>query len=210
MTRGEMRALLRKQVQDVAEDQWQDSELDSILNLAYANVQKEIVKVDREAHLFWDYIDTVAGTSWYPLPQTFGISHVGVKLAASDTGYTVLGPPKRYRDVKDVETSSTTYYSIRGQWIGIFPAPGVGVTSGIELVHTPIMSIGAGLGNDGEVPRIKLPLHLAIVWWAKLICLGDTDEQAGEARARLAEMINDIPVWYSAHSDAVDILGVQT
>lgn len=196
MTRAQIRTLLRRHIQDVPAVSWTDVELDAIINLAYSLVQKEIRKIDPEAHLFWDYMNTVAGTSWYPLPATFSVSQVGIKGASTDLVHTRLDP-KRYQDIVVLTAASHQYYALRGQWIGIFPAPTVSVTNGLELVSNPIMA----LADDAEVPRIKDPLHLAIVYWARLIALGDTDEKGDETRIRLNEMLGDLPFWYNLNAD---------
>jgi len=200
MTRGQMRTLLRRQLQDVPEVQWPvDSELDALLNSAYTLVQKEIRKVSPTAHQFWDYINTVAGTSWYPLPQTFGIRRISLKQA--DGTYTKL-TLKDYDTIKGL-SGSETYYAKEGQWIGIFPAPTT-MANGIELVHVPIMEMAL----DADVPRIKLPLHIGIVWWAKLLALGETADATSDTKSRLQELLGDIPVWYDVTSDGPEVLGV--
>jgi hypothetical protein len=145
----------------------------------------------------------VAGTSWYPLPATFGVSMVSIKLATTDLVYSELHP-KRYRDIKD-RTGDSYYYTLRGQWMGIFPAPSLSIANGIEVIHSPIMS----MGSDTEEPRIKLPLHLAISLWARLIALGETDDSTGETTKRLSEIISDIPNWYDMNSDEADKLIVE-
>lgn len=198
MTLEEMRDQLRRLVQDPQSLEWSDVELNNMLNVAYSLVQKEIVKVDKEAHLSWDYMNLTAGTSWYPLPQTFGVSQVSAKFSTTDTVFTEIHR-KRYRDIVSL-TGTQHFYSRRGQWLGIFPAPTASITSGLQLVHTPIYQLSA----DTDVPRIKLPLHMTIVLWAKLLLVGETDEQSGETRDRVLEQIGDIPVWYSADSDDPD------
>lgn len=211
MTRGELRDKLRREIQDVPGVQWDDAELNDRLNEAYFLVQKEIRKFFPEAHIFWDTMDIEAGTNWYPLPETFGIIQVGVKFSSSDTQYTNI-KPKRYRDIGPVthwsggvqvtgsSGTSGTYYTQRGQWIGIFPTPTTTVVDGLELVHTPVMS----MSDDTEYPRIKTPLHPAIVWWAKLLLLGETDENAESTRMRLGELINDLPLWYDGNFDQAE------
>lgn len=204
MTRLQLRTLWRRHVRDTAQVEWSDdTEVNDILNLAYANVQKEIVKINRNAHQFWDYLPTTSGTNWYALPATFGIRRVGLKSHTVDTSWTKL-EPKGYSKLQAYLSTGNqqgkTYYAVEGQFIGIFPAPTESVSNGIELIHTPIMSMAA----DSDVPRIKLPLHLAIVYWAKLIALGETDETAGETRARLSEILDDLPLWYEAHSETAD------
>jgi hypothetical protein len=79
------------------------------------------------------------------------------------------------------------------------------VTNGLEIVHTPIMSMAV----DSDVPRIKTPIHMGIIYWAKLLLLGETDEAAGETVSRLKEILADIPNWYEAHTDEPDKLIVE-
>src|SRR5688572_32602042 len=134
MNRGTIRTMLRRQVKDTASVQFPtNSELDEVINMAYGLVQKEIRKVDPEAHLFWDTLNLDAGVNWYPLPSSFSLQRVGVKSAASDTLFKKL-EYKRYDDLVEI-SGATQYYSIRGQWVGIFPAPSTSITNGLELVH---------------------------------------------------------------------------
>jgi len=221
-----MRERLRRQVKEPAVGvTWSDSELNVVLNNAYTLVQKEIRKVYPEAHIFWDYVNTVAGVSWYPLPATFGLIQVGLKQIAStsDGDYAIL-QPKRYRDVGNrvtfsgavivPPTSLTTqnYYTKRGQYIGIFPAPSTSAASnfavnppqlgGLQLLHSPIMS----MSDDNDVPRIKEPLHYAIVYWAKILLSGETDTNMDDTRARLNELLSDLALWYDTQSDEPDKL----
>jgi len=192
--------LFLRRVHDVSAVQWSPAEANEIINLAYSKVQKEIVKVKRDAHLYWDYINTVAGTSWYPLPATFGIRRVGFKAAATDPTYGKL-EPKNYEDIYEFTTGTTgTYYTRMGEWIGIFPPPSAAVVAGIELIHTPILA----LSDDAEVPRIKLPLHDAIALWAVLIAKGETDEEGQLAKEELVNIINDLGQWYEADTDTPD------
>jgi hypothetical protein len=197
MTRASMRTLLRREIRDTASVDWQnDSDLDDILNMAYTLVQKTIMKSFPEAHLSWDRLDLVSGRSWYPLPEHFGVSHVAIKYSSADTVWTPL-ENGAYTDIY-LATSTPAKFTRKGQWIGIFPAPSANITDGLEVLHTPIMT----LGSDTEVPKIKVPLHLAIVLWAKLICLGETDETAGETRMRIQEIMDDLPNWYDINNYA--------
>jgi len=206
MTLLQIRTALRRQIRDVPKVEWtDDGELDNlVINPAYYLVQKEIFKQFSQAHLFWDTIPTEVGVNWYPLPATFGVKRVGLKSAAADTRWEKLAR-KSYDDIEQLSpTSELTYYTQQGQWIGIYPAPGVAVADGIQLLHTPLQS----LSQDADVPRIKLPLHWAIVWWAKLIVLGDTDEDAPTTRARIQELLGDLGNWYELAGDDPDKLQV--
>jgi hypothetical protein len=195
-----MRTRLRRLINDVDGVEWSDAELNTELNDTYAWVQKEIYKVFPEAHLYWDNMDATSDTSWYPLPQTFGVSEFGYKAAATDTAFKRLDR-KTYENIKGL-SGTTPYYCQRGQWLGIFPAPSVTITNGLELVHTPIMQMSA----DTDTPRIKLPLHMGIVYKAVDQILGDTDQNSQENRQRLSDLVNDIPLWYETTSDDPDRL----
>jgi hypothetical protein len=200
----QLKELLARYTQDVVQVEYSEVEQEALLNQAYALVQKEIVKIDREAHIAWDYTNLEAGVSWYPLPETFSVLEVGVKAADSDTTFTNI-TPKRHRDLQVRSANQTAqHYTQRGQWIGIFPAPAVAVTNGLEIAHFPIMS----LAEDTDIPRIKLPLHIAIVYWAKILALGDTDENSTETRTRLNEILNDLPTWYNLSGDEPEKLQV--
>jgi hypothetical protein len=206
MTRAQIRAKLRRRLNEEVGDSaggWTDVELNSEINDAYAWVQKEVYKIFPEAHLFWDYMNSTASTSWYPLPDSFGVSEVGLKAASTDTTFTRLDK-KVYEDIKDLTTGYGPYYCLRGQWLGIFPAPSAGVTNGIELVHTPIMTLSA----DTDVPRVKTPIHEAIVLKAKDSLLGDLDSQSAQNRQSLADYVNDLALWYEKHTDDADRLQV--
>lgn len=214
MNRSALREILRRNINDpVSGGLFSDEELNDILNIAYANIQKEIRKINPEAHIFWDYINSIAGESWYPLPETFGIKRVGLKDTSASTNWSKLDK-KVLDDIDPVARPVTTkdgvllpnnqvnilgqFYARVGQWIGIFNPPTASVTNGIQLLHSPIMSMAA----DSDYPRIKVPTHMGIVWWAKLLAKGETDETAPETKARLAELMGDLPTWYDYDTDA--------
>lgn len=205
MTRVELRTLLRRQLGDPAVGtsgvQWTDAELNTIIEQAYFLIQLKVFGYDRNAHLSWDTIDTVVDQSAYALPSTFGIRRIGLKASASDTKYTKLKPAS-YEDIVD-STSTTRQYARMGQFIHIFPAPTVAVTDGIQLIHTPIMSMSA----DTDVPKVKEPLHIGIVWMGVVIA-SDEDETRDltEIKAKLQDLIDSIPQWYSLDSDDNDRL----
>lgn len=215
MNKGALRTIWRRRVRDTASVEWQDSEADQILNDAYAWVQKEILKVARDSHLSWDTIPTTAGIDAYPLPPTFGIRWLGIKSKSTDTNWTKL-EPKEWSKIQEFVMPvgavsqvalTKSYYSVMGQYIVITPIPSVSISDGIRLIHDPIMSMSSN--DDLDEPRIKTPLHVAIVEKATLIALGDTDETSVQAKERLAELMQDLGQWYNEHSENDDKFVVQ-
>jgi len=195
MTLLTMRTLLRRFVNDVDGVEWSDTECNQALNESYYERQGEVQAIDPEAVIFWDNIDTTAGTSWYPLPPTFGVIQASLKGSAGDTDWTKLDH-QLYDDIRAMSGTSV-YYTLRGEWIGIFPAPSESVTNGIELMHRPIHT----LTLDADQPRLKLPIHRAIVLGAKLFLLGDTNEESKEDERKLEALMKNATLWYGQQYD---------
>ena len=187
----QLRTKLRRKVQDVASVQWTDAELNEALNQAYYDMQAEVHIVNPEAVVSWDTINTTTTDNWYPMPPSFGIISVSIKNAATDTVYTKL-EEKLYEDIKAL-SEGTQYYTRRGDWIGIFPTPATAVVDGIELMHKPIKTLTV----DADEPKLKLPLHNALVLMAKIDLLGDTNEDSQNDKDRVKAIIGRLAMWYN-------------
>jgi len=194
MNRGAMRTLLRRRLLEPTEDQWSDSTLNDLINLALAMVRKQIRKVDPEFDIRWEYRDTVANTSWYEKPSgTRGPVEVGLKSASSDTDWTALRRTA-YHLARNVTSESETVYCHRGAYIGIFPAPSVAVTNGIQFLHAPAETLAA----DTDVPRIEDSLQYAVVCWASLLAKGESPEDDSKDAKELARLLGDISFDYGS------------
>lgn len=190
----QMRTVLRRQVQDTAAVQWTDAECDQALNESYYNFQSSVQSIDPEAVVNWDYMNTVAAQNWYPLPPSFGIISIALRPSVTD-GYAKLDR-KLLTDIENL-SGTTQYYTQRGEWIGIFPAPSTSVASGIELQHRPIHTLTV----DADLPKLKLPLHYGIVLGAKIFLLGDTNEQSKSDEDKLNKILENISRWYGQSYD---------
>jgi hypothetical protein len=191
VTRGTIRDLVRRRLNEIEPDNWDDGTLNTIIDTAYALVLKQVRKVDPEAVLFWDTRNTVAGTTWYAKPAgTRGPVEVGFKATSSDADWTPL-TRKPYWIARDW-TGSETIYCHRGEYIGIFPAPKVSVTGGIQFIHAPTDTMAV----DTDVPKVEATLHYAIVLWATLIAKGESPESDTKDAQELQRIIGDIPLDY--------------
>jgi len=195
MNRSTMRTLLRRRIQEETADDWSDDDLNTLMNLAYALVAKQVRKVDPEAIMHWEYRDTVADTNWYELPEgTRGMSSVGLKLNSSDTTYTDLRRTS-HRVARTEANASEPVYCIRGQYLGIFPAPTAAITNGIELIHAPTPT----LAEETDVPKLEATLHYAIVCWATLLAKGESVEDDTKDANELRRILADIPDDYGTN-----------
>lgn len=190
MTRATIRTLARRLLNEQSADNWDDSTLNTLIDIAYALVQKQVRKVDPEALLFWDYRNTVAGTNWYEKPSgTRGPVEVGLKSTAADTDWLPL-VRKPYHIARD--WTGDTVYCHRGTYIGIFPAPTTAVTSGLQFIHAPTDA----LASDDGVPKIEATLHYAIVLWTAMLAKGESPEDDTKHARDLQRIIGDIPLDY--------------
>lgn len=192
MTRATIRTLLRRRLNEQVADNWDDSTLNTLIDLAYALVLKQVRKVDPEALVFWDYRNTVANTNWYEKPSgTRGPVEVGLKKTSADTDWT---PLKRQPYYNARDWTGDTVYCHRGTYIGIFPAPTIAVVSGLQMLHAPTDALAV----DTDVPKVEQTLHYAIVVWAAIIAKGESPEADTKDAAELQRLIGDIPFDYGS------------
>jgi len=194
VNRSNMRTLLRRRLLEPQEDQWSDSTLNDLLNLALALVRKQVRKVDYEFDVRWEYRDTVVGTSWYEKPSgTRGSIEIGVKKATSDTDWAALRRAP-YHIARTYTSEAEMVYCHRGVYIGLFPAPSVSVSDGIQFLHAPSETLAA----DTDVPRLEESLQYAVVCWAALLAKGESPEDDSKDAKELARLLGDIPADYGS------------
>lgn len=194
MTRGTMRAILQRQLNDEVGGDWSETELNDLLNVGCSMTQKDIIKLYPEAFVFIDETtDIVASRTYYPLPQ--GLWHiVEVEQMDSSGNWTTL-PPRDYHIAKQAfldGDETTVAYSRRGRNIRIWPQPDADLASGLRLAYTPTLTMAV----DSDVPDIPIPLHIAIVLWAKRIAIGETSEASAPVREALQDILSDLGLYY--------------
>ena len=208
MIRSTIRTLLRRNLQETTADNWSDTILNEIINVAYGLVRKEVRRVDREALVAWDLADITSGTQFYEKPEgTFGPLEVNVL----DSG--------EYKPIRRIDydltrpstfnssspTFSNTVWFHRGKFIGLYPIPSVSVTDGLQFVH----SYGETLSADSDVPGIHTDLHYAIVLWATILAKGETREDIQPVRVSLQAMIGDIGLYYGRDETEMETIRPQ-
>lgn len=190
MTRSQIRTMLRRRVQETTADQWTDSDLNDLINLAYQRVELDILTVNPQAFTSRYQADIVSGQDLYEKPAGFN-HELSFKLLDDDGVY------KRMDMLSFVTNEartneSTTKYAHWGAYFHLAPTPSTSVTAGLELDFIPSLS----MTDDADVPKIAHPLHMAIVYHAQLLALGETGEEQKRAAEELQILVNKIPLYY--------------
>lgn len=196
MTRATLRELLRRQVNEVDPDDWDDTQLNDLLNYGAHQVQKEILKVDKLAFMFRDLRHIDANEDLVDKPQGMWYEWRLEKKDAS-TGVYKRMRRKDYTTVRDVVELPTddqgTVYSNIGRWFALTPTPTVSITNGLRIWYMPTLD----MSDDTDVSPIHQALHPAIVLEAKLLAMGETSEAATPVLEALAHYVADIPAYYT-------------
>jgi hypothetical protein len=191
MTRGELRTALRRRLQEEVADRWQDTDLNKNLNMAEAEIQKEVMKVDPKAFVYTDRADVVNAQELYEWPAGCWYD---VELRLKDSGgeYHPIDRISLHDKWDPTSRVTSCYYRLDAKHFGLVPVPTTNLAAGIELLWVPTLSMAL----DTDVPPLHIGLHYAIVLMAELISMGDTGDANDETVKELARIINSIPQYY--------------
>lgn len=200
--------MLRRQLQEDTASQWSNATLNSYLNLGLQFMQTAVLQHDPEAFFEIDRTDFYDADNGL-VPQPVGcirINKVKVMYDGNDSYLTATWKrndviDQYEEDLDEADYVDEPYWTMKGQWIRIWPeANATTITDGIELLFVPTLT----MGSDADVPLINLHLHEGIVYRAKSIALGDTDEESDPAvlealDKKLSVVISRIPLYYTSH-----------
>jgi hypothetical protein len=197
-----MRTLLRRRLQEVEADNWQDTDLNDLLNLGLHEVQKRIVSVDPFAFLWIDTTHLVQGQSLYKKPVGFWYEY---ELNLLDT---TANPPRYtrmvrndYEALRDAGTGNAAQYAHAGQYFFIAPAPEAAVASGLQILWMPSLEMAV----DSDVPDIHFAMHNAVVVATQLITFGETGVAREAIAAEYEGLANPEVIARYYHRSAADL-----
>lgn len=195
-----MRTLLRRRLQESTADQWQDSDLNDLLNLGLHEIQKRVVAVDPFFLVYIDEADSVGSQDLYKKPVGFWYEF---SLEVKDSA---AGEYKRIKREDDPEVqlsgnATVQTYSHFGQYFRIKPAPAVNLVDGIRLSYMPTLEMAA----DSDVPDIHLALHMAAVVAAQMVTMGELGVARDTIQAELESLSNPEIIGRYYHRSAADL-----
>ncbi len=206
MNRSTMRTLLRRRLNESTADNWQDADLNELLNAGLHLVQKEVLKVDPLAFIHWSKDDIVSGQSYYPKPQGFWHE---IEIAQLDADHPQGYKPMKKQDynvARELAAGSTEVYCHVGRYFAIFPAPSTSVVDGLQIQWTPTLSMAV----DTDVPDLHFALHMAVVLMAQKYALGETGDDQRRVKEELVELLSDIPGYYLGSATENDRLWIDS
>lgn len=202
MTRLQLRTLLRKRIQEVTADQWTDSDLNLLMEMALYDLEKEILSERGDAFIRISTCPRTANKTRFLLPAgCIKTVNVEVKTSASSE-YLKLKPRKSHKMMEDgsAPVSDKPYYDVLGKWLEIRPAVTTTISAGIRLRWVPTLT----MDDDTVTPEPDLVLHEAIALGAKVKAFQETDEDAKADAERLQQFLSLIPRYYRRMEESVD------
>lgn len=191
MIRLEMRDLLRRFLQDTSADIWDDSELNSLLNLGTEEIQGFIEASEADSFIYIDRADLKAGLDLYPKPigMTSEIS-LAFKDSAAATEYKQLElvTVSMIRN----KTAPAMSYAHYGRHFQLSWKPSATIADGLQIEYHPTIA----MADDGESPDVHPRLHYAIVLSAAIKALRETPDEAKSFKEDLAVEVRKIPMFY--------------
>lgn len=192
MTRAQIRTLLRRRVQEVTADQWSDANLNELINLAYQRTELDILSVNPQAFMTTYRADIVSGQAFYEKPAGFNYEIAFKRLDSANSRYVRMECIDYVKGIARQNGESEVQYSHYGTHLMLSPTPSASLASGLELDFVPSLS----MTDDAESPKIVHPLHMALVYHAQIIALGETGEEQKRAGEELELLVNKIPTYY--------------
>lgn len=196
MIRSVLRTLLRRQMQEPSADAWADADLNSVLDTACDIVGAKFYGMapDRApVTTTLNNFQRVAGGYIYALialPDGFSRME-DVSLLQADGTY--LQIPKMERAiVEGLLTGADAAWAYFGASVVVGPAPAAVQVNGVRFRHLG----GIALASDAVSPPFPAHLHMAVVYEAKKILLGETQDDDTPTQRNLDKIYADAPGYY--------------
>jgi len=192
MTRGTIRGLVRRWIQEITPEDFSDEQLNDIINDASLWVEGEILAHDQVAFISVATSPINAGVDLYSKPVGMWWElEIGYKDSAAQLGYRPL-VRKDYQIARDQVEGNLPVYCHVGRFIGVYPVPSATVDAGLRFLYVPSLTMAA----DTDVSDIHLVLHQCIAIKASKLALGEERDVPEYLEKELAEGISKIPFYY--------------
>lgn len=196
-----MKGLLRRRLADTAVVDYEDVDLNQILNDALPFVQKAVIKVDPTAFLLVTRQHIVAGVDLYRRPEgTWSV--MKIKARQSNGAYRSLGQPIDDEQLESISLAAAGSPSANqvgnyrfgffGDFIKIAPVPTASLADGLEWITVQTLQ----MANDTDVPALHIGLHNAVVLRAQELLMPEQGAKTVEIREQRIDELKDVGDYY--------------
>ncbi len=189
MIRSVLRTLLRRQLGEVMADAWEDSDLNTLIDAGCDQVGAMFFAMapDRAPiNVQLNNFVRDAGYQYATIALPAGFTRMNaLSLLQSDGTY--LEIPKETKElVEGLTTGNDAGWAYNGNAVIVGPAPSVAQANGVRFRY----SGGITLATDQSVPPFPSSLHLAVMYEAKAIALGETGDDDTPLQRTLTRLYN--------------------
>jgi len=196
-TRLQIRNFLRRRLQDQVSSggPWDDTDLDSLIDLAAHRMQLFMMSFAPDMLIYIGKANISANDALVELPEGIWTIRM-VQILGSDGGYRRIRPAGYEELVGKSETASTwdrssattIRYARLAEWLYLSPVPTENVVDGLRIHYVPSHS----MSSDTDIPKLPLMTHMGIALQANVYALPEVGEENLATRQDLAEMKADI------------------
>jgi hypothetical protein len=195
MIRSTIRTLLRRQVHEATADAWADADLNTLIDTACDLVAAKFLAMAPDRAPITTTLNNFTRDAGYfiatiALPDGFS-RMVDVSLLQSDGTYKQI-PKKERSIVESLGVSDSGAWCFFGASVIVAPAPAAAQANGVRFRHHG----GITLAGDNVSPPFPVNLHMAVVYEAKAIALGETEDDDTPTQRRLDKIYADAPGFY--------------
>lgn len=195
MIRSALRTLLRRQLQEATADAWADVDLNTLLDTACDLVGAKFFAMAPDRAPIATTLNAFlqdAGYTYSTIALPAGFSRMeDVALLQSNGTYKQI-PKKERAEVEGFLAGSDAAWAFFGASVIVGPAPAVSQANGVRLRHLG----GIVLASDAASPPLPSNLHMAVIYEAKVIALGETTDDDTPTRRALDKIYADAPGAY--------------
>lgn len=203
MTRGTMRSILRRRIDDESDDSndgnfFTNAQLDEALNLGANRLQRVIMTVDPAAFLDISRQNIEVDTWRYPKP-TGAWSILDIRMLDADSGdYVSLGDPLDIWQLDKVASASNnTRFGFFGRFIRLAPVPDAAVTDGLEWWYVKSNALETGSSHDSESYDFHTGLaNLHILLTQEVLLPEQITDGAEALRMLVKSEMETVPFYY--------------
>jgi hypothetical protein len=197
VTRGQMRTITRRLIQDVSGSEFTNVELNILQNEGLREIANIVLSIDPEAFVKWATADIEVGQRYYPRPPDLKWELEVARRSDANSEYVPLTQAQGFQWLRRQNTQTSRggdvtgalqdvagTYAMVGRFYYLGYNPSVAVPAGLQIAYVYTMT----MADDNDVPALHIDLHYAASVQAAV--LATNEAILGEQLGLLARYYN--------------------